>query len=418
MSKDLHEEKQSGDVIRNQNKGKMKNRIISFVVVIVLLTAAVCVTAAVQNKKLKEIESAYTVELEKSMEEAEKARAQLRLMEEAKLKNSEMLVELITKVNYHDEPVYVIGHKTPDTDTVTSAIGMAYLLNSLGITAEARITAAMNLETTYIFSTLGYATPEILENAAGKQLWLVDHSESVQMVEGAEEARIVGVIDHHGIGDAENSEPVCVLSCPAGSTCAVVCKLFDACGVEMPEDIAGVLLAGVLSDTTNLKSNDTTKLDRAASERLKEISGISDTDGLYNGMLEAKLSYKDLEDREIFYSDCKVYENNGIKYGIGCIKVARPDLEPAMAERMERVIRNEIENGCEAEFLIYSIYDVDYSTGYMGCCGKDAEFADKLMTEVFGSIGEKNGASYVFSPSLARKTEVVPPIDAYLDTVK
>ena len=173
---------------------KTKNKIIAVIVVIALMATSVFVTASVQNKKLTALEAEYTSRLEKAQTDAEALQtdvetlqAQLQLLEEEQESSREMLAGLITIVDYKDEPVYVIGHETPDSDTVASAIGMAYLLNSLGISAEARIAGNLNLEGEFALSELGYPAPEILEDAAGKQLWLVDHSTGTQMVKGAED---------------------------------------------------------------------------------------------------------------------------------------------------------------------------------------------------------------------------------------
>lgn len=373
--------------------GKTKQIIISVIAAIALIISSVSVTSAVQSRKFAELEAGYSAELENA-----------RLV----------FPELITSIDFKDEPVYVIGHITPDLDTVASAMGMAYLLNALGINAEAVITEDINLETEYVFSKFDYTVPEILEDASGKQLWLTDHSAESQMVNGYEDTRIVGIVDHHGIGGVQNSEGIFVLSLPVGSTCSAVTMLCDACGVEMTREMAGILLVGILSDTANMKSGTVKQLDWLAFEKLKTISGITDTDGMFAEMLEAKLSYKNLGDTEIFYSDYKNYECNGYIYGIGCIKVARADLIPAMAERMQKVIQSEMENGCDVEFLFYNIYDVDYSTGYLGCCGKSTEFALDLMENTFGGTATKDGDNYVCTPSLNRKTVVVPAIDEYL----
>lgn len=398
---------------------KNKNRILIIIIVIALMFTSVYVTATVMNKNQAALESGYTLQLENAQAEAAALQSQLQHSEEEWQNNQEILTGLITGVDYKDEPVYVIGHKVPDSDTVGAAIGMAYLLKSLGINAEARITAKPNLETEYALSEFGYPVPEILEDASGKQLWLVDHSASTQMVNGAENARIVGITDHHGMGNAENTEPICILSLPAASSCSIVYKLSEACGVEFSKDIASVLLMGLLSDTVNLKGKNVTQLDKDVMEKLKTISGISDSDGLFNGMKENKLSYKGMDDREIFYSDYKNYEYNGTKYGIGCVEVARPDQLPAMAERLQRAIETEIENGCENDFLLFSVCDADnYSTGYIGFAGKDAEFVDTLMGNAFGDRAERDGEFLVIKPSPIRKKNIVPPINQYLDTVK
>ena len=388
----------------------MKKKIIAALIVIALLAGSVTATFFIQQNR-------YESAIAEASANAEALQAQLTAFEKEGAINKEILIDMFCRLDYKDKPVYVIGHKSPDSDTVCSAVGMAYLLQSLGISAEARIPDELNLESQYAFSELKYPAPDILEDATDKQLWLVDHSASTKMVKGADKARIVGITDHHGIGDTETSETICVLSCPAGSTCAVVYKLCEVCGVELPKETASVLLAGLLSDTSNMKSKGVTRLDESAFERLKDLSGISDTDGLFNGMLEAKLSYKGLSDAEIFYSDYKDYEHNGVRYGIGCIEVAHPELVPDMAERMQAVIESEIDSGCDADFLLYSICDANYSTGYMGIAEKDAAHVENLMTDTFGEKAERKGDFYIFTPNLRRKTEIVPPIDAYLDTL-
>lgn len=392
-------------------------KIISFVAAVLIVLAAVSITAAVGSRKAADLEAKYTSDLEAGRAEIDSLQAELQAMTEARQTDSEILTELFRQVDCKDEPVYVIGHKSPDFDTTASAVGMAYLLNELGITAEARLAGPLNLETEYGLSAIGYPAPDILENAAGKQLWLVDHSDPLQMVNGADKARIVGITDHHGIGGVEASEPINVLSCPVGSTSALVYTLCTKCGVAIPQDIARVLLAGILSDTSNMKSNGVTALDEIAFAQLREISGISDTDALFNGMLEAKLSYKGMDEREIFYSDYKEYETNGVLYGIGVIKVAHPEQVPEMAERMLPVIESEVKNGSDMHFLLFEVYDPDYSLGYMGFFGKDMEFTEKAIDTVFSGSGEKQGEFYAFSPSLSRKTDVLPPLDDYLNNL-
>lgn len=386
----------------------MKKTIASVIAVILIACAAVVITVIAENKKIDGLQAKYDADAQAAQAEIESLQAEMQA-------DGEILTDLLQRVDYGDEPVYVIGHKTPDLDTTASAIGMAYLLNALGIEAEARITGPLNLETEYGLSVIGYPAPEILENAADKQLWLVDHSDTQLMVDGADKARIVGITDHHGIGDAETSELINVLSCPAGSVSALVFHLCAKCGVDVPQDVAGVLLAGMLSDTANMKSSGVTALDEASFARLRELSGIADTDALYDGMLEAKLSYKGMDDREIFYSDYKEYETNGVIYGIGVVKVAHTDQVAAMAERMLGVLENEGKNGIGPELLLFEVYDAEYALGYMGYIGKDAEFAAGVMDTAFGAAGEKQGDFYVFAPSLSRKTDVVPPIDDCLN---
>ena len=392
-------------------------KIASFVAAVLIVLAAVSITVVVKNKKISDLEAKYASDVEAGRSEIDSLHSELQTILDDRQADREILIDFFRQVDYKDEPVYVIGHQSPDFDTTASAIGMEYLLNELGIASEARLAGPANPETEYGLSVIGYPVPEILENAAGKQLWLVDHSDSPQMVNGADKARIVGITDHHGIGSAEVSIPINVLSCPAGSTSALVFWLCTKCEVEIPRDIAGVLLAGMLSDTSNMKSDSVTTLDEIAFVRLKNISGISDTDAFFNGAQEAKLSYKGMDDCEIFYSDYKEYETNGFHYGIGNIKVAFPDQVSEMSERMLRVIESEAKNSSDLHFLLFEVYDSDHSLGYIGFYGNDTELTEKVMDTAFSGSGEKQGKFYAFSPSLSRKADMVPLIDDCLNAL-
>lgn len=92
--------------------------------------------------------------------------------------------------------IYVTGHKSPDSDTVGSAIGYAHLLCELGYDAQPVVLGKINNETKYILNAAGIETPMLLEDAAGCNMVLVDHSEYIQSAEGLQDANIISIIDH------------------------------------------------------------------------------------------------------------------------------------------------------------------------------------------------------------------------------
>ena len=94
----------------------------------------------------------------------------------------------IERIDIGEGPVYVIGHRSPDSDTVCSAIAYARLLTMLGYPANAAVTAPVNRETAYILKAAGADTPPVLEDASGKNIFLVDHSEYSQAAEGMADA--------------------------------------------------------------------------------------------------------------------------------------------------------------------------------------------------------------------------------------
>ncbi|MBQ1403527.1 MAG: DHH family phosphoesterase, partial [Oscillospiraceae bacterium] len=96
--------------------------------------------------------------------------------------------------------IYVTGHKSPDSDTVGSAIGYASLLQKMGYDAVPVVLGDINHETAYILEAGGLEVPKRLEDASGLNMILVDHSEYTQSADGLKDANIISIIDHHGDG--------------------------------------------------------------------------------------------------------------------------------------------------------------------------------------------------------------------------
>ena len=196
--------------------------------------------------------------------------------------------------------IYVVGHKNPDTDSIGSAIVVAYLWNKWRETGkmkdvmnvdEEAIPARQgdqNPETEFVLNKLGFELPELLTDGAGKKLILVDHSEKSQTVDNIDQAEIVAVIDHHKIGDITTPNPILFINLPVGCTMTVLKILFDVTGVEIPPNIAGLMLAGILSDTVAFKSVTTTEKCKKVAEELAKIAGIDDMMAFAMEMFKAK----------------------------------------------------------------------------------------------------------------------------------
>ncbi len=114
----------------------------------------------------------------------------------------------IEKMQLADDPIYVIGHKSPDSDTICSAIAYARLLRLLGYDAQAAANGNPNNESKYILKLAGVEAPPVLEDASGKNIFLVDHSEYLQSTDGLSDANVVGIIDHHCIGSVTTGQQV------------------------------------------------------------------------------------------------------------------------------------------------------------------------------------------------------------------
>ncbi len=236
--------------------------------------------------------------------------------------------------------VYVFGHKSPDTDSVTAAIAYAELMKAKGEDYIPVMQGTANPETAIVLERFGVAMPEMMTDAAGKQVALVDHSDLIQAPDNLSDGELVAVVDHHKIGDVTTNSPIFFCSMPVGCTGTVLKVLYDLDGVAVDPKVAGLMLAAILSDTVNFKSPTCTDADKKAVAELATIAGVTDTDSLFMDMLKAKSAVAGVPAMDLLNRDYKDFDMNGKKVGVGQLELAaldqvadmRGDLMKAMEE--------------------------------------------------------------------------------------
>lgn len=313
--------------------------------------------------------------------------------------------ELLLKVDYGEDVTYVIGHKSPDPDAIGSAIALAELLNALGIKAEPAAAERIDNESAYALQALDLAPPQLLTDARDKQFFLVDHCSYAQSIDYMDQARIVGILDHHGMGDVKSAEVIPVLSMPVGAACSLLCLCYQACGIEITPHAARAMLMGLLSDTRNLTYN-VTDQDREAFETLLPISGIEDTDALYEGMKNAKMNYEGMTTEEIFQSKYKEYEAGAYRFGIASV-FATPETISEISAEMKLYMQDHLsQSGLDYLFCMVS----DNESTWLSWVG---DGSDELVRECYS---EYDGGEYViFRPATTRKLKIVPPLTEALE---
>jgi manganese-dependent inorganic pyrophosphatase len=152
-----------------------------------------------------------------------------------------------------------------------------------------------------------------------RKLILVDHNELSQAVAGADQVDILEIIDHHRIGALTTQQPILFRNEPVGSTSTIVADCFFRFGVELPAPIAGLLLAGLVSDTLNLTSPTTTLIDKEVLARLEKISGTNArefTEKLFAS--GSPLTHR--PPSQAITTDCKEYQEDGVRFSVAQIE--------------------------------------------------------------------------------------------------
>lgn len=221
------------------------------------------------------------------------------------------------------DKIYIIGHKSPDLDSVAAAIAYANFKNIIEDTDKyvPAVAGEINKETEFALQKFNFNAPEKMDNASGKEMILVDHNEAVHSIDGIAEAKILEVLDHHKV-DFSYGEPIEFLVKPWGASCSIITKLYFERNVELNKNLAGLMLSAILIDTVITKSPTSTEEDKKIIEKLSEIAEISDWQAFGMELFKVRSSVSALSDQEIIKADFKDFNFKSGKFGIGQVETA------------------------------------------------------------------------------------------------
>ena len=299
------------------------------------------------------------------------------------------------------EKMLIFGHKSPDTDTICSAIVMENLQKKLGKEVEAVRLGNLNKETEYVLNYLGITPPKMIEKIEdGQKVILVDHNEFSQSVENIENAKVKMVVDHHRICDFQTSEPLYYRAEPVGCTCTILYKLYKENNVEIDKKIASLMISAIISDTLLLKSPTKTVEDENAVKELEKISGLNaQVYGL--DMLKAGTDLSGFTADELISLDCKVCALKDKNAKVAQVNTA--DINDMMnrKEEIEQAINADIEKN-NLDLFVFAITDIINSNSQAIVLGKNTD----IFERGFNKKLEENTA---FLPGVvSRKKQILP----------
>lgn len=216
---------------------------------------------------------------------------------------------------------YIFGHTNPDSDSIVGAIALAYLKNQLGEDCIPTRQGEISPETEFILNKFGGDVPELKTSYAGESVYLVDFSDLGQAPDDIMEATILGIFDHHKLGDITTSAPLECWIRPIGCSNTVIKEAYDYYGVKIPKNIAGMMLCAILSDTVIFKSPTCTKIDTKVVKELAEIAGVEDYKVLGMEMFIVKSAVAGATPRELTTRDYKEFSMGSEKLGVGQLEV-------------------------------------------------------------------------------------------------
>ncbi len=298
--------------------------------------------------------------------------------------------------------ILIFGHKNPDTDSICSSMVKQILNEKNGKTnSQAVRLGNLNKETEFVLNYLGIEAPELITKVdEGQKVILVDHNEFNQSVDGIENAKIIGVIDHHRISNFQTAEPLYYTARPYGCTATILYKDFVEKGLTIDKKEAVLMASCIISDTLLLKSPTTTSHDKEALENLAKIAGLDyNTYGL--DMLKAGTDLSSFTIEEILSIDAKKIDLKEVKSIIAQVNTA--SIEDVM--KMEAELKEKMQEKIAAEGLdlfMFLITDIVNSNSQVIALGSSA----KIVEKAYGVTLENDTA--LLKGVVSRKKQVVP----------
>ncbi len=298
----------------------------------------------------------------------------------------------------------VFGHKNPDTDSVCAAIALADLKKKLGEDIASAVQGELNPESKFVLDKFGVAAPKVVTRYAGKDVYLVDHSDLAQSPDDLKEANILGIVDHHKLGDVTTGQPLECWIWPVGCTCTVISRMYKYLGVEIPKDIAGIMLCAILSDTVIFKSATCTDEDKAVCAELSGICGESNLEALGIEMFKVKSAVEGTPIRELVFRDYKDFNMNGKGVGVGQLELVDLSIVDGIKADLEKDIQDlKAEKGHHSVLLMLT--DIMKEGTELLVASDD----ESIVEKAFG-VAPKDGKAWL-PGIMSRKKQIVPDLE-------
>jgi len=307
-----------------------------------------------------------------------------------------------------EKTIKIFGHQVPDTDTVVSAIIYAWHYNEvLGKKAEAFVLGSLTKETQYVLDRFEIAVPEVLDEITKEdQIVVVDTNNIHELPEDVLNGELLEIIDHHKLsGGITTDAPVIVTLRPMASTASLIYTIMNPELHPIPNDIAGIMLAAIISDTLEFRSPTTTSEDKIIAETLAEQIGV-DIHELATKMFEAKSDISDINPLELILMDSKVFEMNEQKVRVSVIETTSPkmvlDKKDLLKEAMLKHVAED-EGVHEVLLFVIDILNEEATPVVASALGE-------MMVEGAFGVDLKETENLTLPGVVSRKKQIIPAL--------
>lgn len=256
--------------------------------------------------------------------------------------------------------IKVFGHISPDTDATGSAILMSWFLNAkTANTSKPYVLGSFNKETSFVLSRWGIPEPELLESiSSADEVVIVDTNNPQELFPNIGEAKIQKIVDHHMlVGGLSTKSPIEVTLRPHASTATVIHDLMGDAVDDLPEDMAGLMLSCILSDTLGFRSPTTTSHDKDVAEKMAKKLGV-DINAYASEMFDAKSDVSDFTDKGLLHLDSKKFAIGDKNIRISVAETTNPVSILERKDGLVSAIQEVISEDGDIDDVLFFIIDI------------------------------------------------------------
>jgi len=256
--------------------------------------------------------------------------------------------------------IKVFGHLSPDTDATCSAIIWSWYLNEhTTYDATAYVLGELNSETNFVLNRWKVATPALLEElTAGDEVAIVDTNNPQELPKNIKDTKLVQLLDHHKlVGGLETTTPVDITMRPLACTATVLYDQMGTATDKLPDNIAGLMLSCIISDTLEFRSPTTTPHDKDVAEKLATRLGINITT-YANEMFAAKSDVSSFTDAGLVKMDSKKYDVGDKNFRVSVLETTNPETILARKDGIIIAIKNCIAEEEDVDEVLFFIIDI------------------------------------------------------------
>lgn len=303
--------------------------------------------------------------------------------------------------------IKVFGHKSPDTDTTCCAILWAWYLNEHTSTkAEAFMLGEPNKETAFVLDHWQVQQPALLERVAeGDEVVIVDTNNPQELFENINDTTIVAIIDHHKlVGGLETKAPLTMTIRPLASTASVIHDLIGEAVETMPDNMLGLMLSCILSDTLEFRSPTTTPHDKMIAEKIAAKLGIEISD-YATKMFAAKSDISDYTDTGLVHLDSKKFQVGEKNIRISTIETTTPASVLARQEGIVAAIKEIVAEENDTDDVLFFIVDILREEATVLIYN---DLTKKIIATSFEA--DVSGETAVLPGVVSRKKQIIPAL--------